>query len=124
MISSVLLRVLEYYQGIMILTTNRITSLDVAVQSRIHLAIKYSDLLPKQKAKIFKGFLDNLGDGKIGDRQKIDFYIEVNSEETELNGRQIRNVISSAQALANNAGTKLKLDHIKKVMMLTKEFNK
>lgn len=32
---SVLLRVLEYYEGILILTTNRMRSLDIAVQSRI-----------------------------------------------------------------------------------------
>ena len=31
----VLLRVLEYYDGILILTTNRMRSLDIAVQSRI-----------------------------------------------------------------------------------------
>jgi hypothetical protein len=32
---SVLLRVLEYYDGILILTTNRMRSFDIAVQSRI-----------------------------------------------------------------------------------------
>jgi hypothetical protein len=31
----VLLRVLEYYDGILILTTNRMRSFDIAVQSRI-----------------------------------------------------------------------------------------
>lgn len=31
----VLLRVLEYYEGILILTTNRLRTLDIAVQSRI-----------------------------------------------------------------------------------------
>jgi len=46
---SVLLRVLEYYDGILILTTNRMRSLDIAVQSRIHLAIKFTELTPDQK---------------------------------------------------------------------------
>jgi hypothetical protein len=124
MISSVLLRVLEYYQGIMILTTNRVTSIDVAVQSRIHLAIKYVDLQPEYKSKIFKGFLDDIDASKIEDRTSIDYYILVTSESTELNGRQIRNVVSSAQALANNGEGKLKLEHIKEVLALTKEFNK
>jgi SpoVK/Ycf46/Vps4 family AAA+-type ATPase len=55
---SVLLRVLEYYQGIIILTTNRIKSIDVAVISRIHLAIRYSDLTESQMKKIFEFFLD------------------------------------------------------------------
>ena len=32
---TVLLRVLEYYNGILIMTTNRLKSMDIAVQSRI-----------------------------------------------------------------------------------------
>ncbi|KAF2121017.1 P-loop containing nucleoside triphosphate hydrolase protein [Lophiotrema nucula] len=36
---AVLLRCLEYYEGIIILTTNRVRSLDAAMQSRIHLLI-------------------------------------------------------------------------------------
>lgn len=57
---SVLLRVLEYYQGIIILTINRIKSIDVAVISRIHLAIRYGDLTPLQKTKIFSYYLNQL----------------------------------------------------------------
>lgn len=48
-----LLRVLEYYQGIMLLTTNRLTSLDVAVLSRIHLAIRFNELGPNDIHNIF-----------------------------------------------------------------------
>lgn len=39
-----MLRVLEYVPGIIILTTNRIEEVDVAVLSRINLAIRYEDL--------------------------------------------------------------------------------
>jgi SpoVK/Ycf46/Vps4 family AAA+-type ATPase len=38
------LRMLEYYRGIMFLTTNRVNDFDPAMQSRIHLAIKYPPL--------------------------------------------------------------------------------
>jgi hypothetical protein len=65
---SVLLRVLEYYNGIMILTTNRINSLDIAVQSRIHLAIRYDDLSVEQKKKIFRVFLDCLEPDNLKDK--------------------------------------------------------
>ena len=37
---SVFLRKLEYYQGIMLLTTNRVRDFDDAIQSRIHLALR------------------------------------------------------------------------------------
>jgi hypothetical protein len=40
----VFLRKLEYYQGIMLLTTNRVRDFDDAIQSRIHLMIRYDPL--------------------------------------------------------------------------------
>jgi hypothetical protein len=38
---SVFLRHLEYFQGIMFLTTNRVATLDLASQCRIHFSIKF-----------------------------------------------------------------------------------
>ncbi|KAJ2989127.1 hypothetical protein NUW58_g3627 [Xylaria curta] len=95
---SVLLRVLEYYRGIVILTTNRIKSIDVAVISRIHLAIQYKDLKSAQTQKIFKYFLDQLEPSMVKDREKIDSHISLVGRNIGLNGRQIRNVVSGALA--------------------------
>jgi AAA+ superfamily predicted ATPase len=105
----------------MVLTTNRITSLDIAVQSRIHLAIRYDDLYPDQRAKIFDLFLDQL---KIDSRDRADIreWIKEFGSGIKLNGRQIRNVVSSAQALARGERHGLRKDHIKRVMNITKEF--
>ena len=55
---TVLLRVLEYYDGILILTTNRLKTFDIAVQSRVNFAIKYKDLDDKQKKAIYKTFIE------------------------------------------------------------------
>lgn len=54
---SVFLRQLEYFQGVMILTTNRVTVFDEAVQSRIHLGIKYDQLSKKAKTEIWTAFI-------------------------------------------------------------------
>ena len=54
---SVFLRQLEYFQGVMILTTNRVTAFDDAIQSRIHLGIKYEPLGKKAKADVWCNFL-------------------------------------------------------------------
>src|SRR4051794_15086173 len=43
-ITSVFLRQLEYYRGILLLTTNRLKSIDSAFQSRIHFCFQYKDL--------------------------------------------------------------------------------
>jgi len=41
---SIFLRLLEYFQGILFLTTNRVETFDEAFQSRIHMALRYNDL--------------------------------------------------------------------------------
>ncbi len=118
----VLLRVLEYYEGIIILTTNRITSLDVAVQSRIHLAIQYQDLKPEQKVKIFKNFLEQIGESNIKDPDEVNRELKNVYRRSPINGRQIRNIISSAQALATAENKKLSAEHLQEVYQTTIDF--
>jgi SpoVK/Ycf46/Vps4 family AAA+-type ATPase len=123
---SVLLRVLEYYHGIMILTTNRIRHLDIAVQSRIHLAIRYQELDKGQKARIFGFYLDQLEADSIYRRDRIDDWVNEYGVEHELNGRQIRNLVSAALALARNEeGDQRVTDkHLKKVAKVVNDFIK
>ncbi|OCK72941.1 P-loop containing nucleoside triphosphate hydrolase protein [Lepidopterella palustris CBS 459.81] len=54
---SVFLRQLEYFQGVMFLTTNRVSSFDEAIQNRIHFALKYNDLNEAAREKVWKLFL-------------------------------------------------------------------
>ena len=49
---SVFLRHLEYFRGIMFLTTNRVTKFDGAFQSRINFAMKFGDLSTQAKKAI------------------------------------------------------------------------
>jgi SpoVK/Ycf46/Vps4 family AAA+-type ATPase len=54
---TVFLRKLEYYEGILFLTSNRATEFDEAVLSRIHLKIKYEDLTKESRGQIWSHFL-------------------------------------------------------------------
>ena len=54
---SVFLRQLEYYQGILFLTTNRVQTFDEAVASRIHYGIKYGPLGVNARREIWQRFL-------------------------------------------------------------------
>lgn len=54
----VFLRELEYYQGIMFLTTNRGKQIDDAIASRVHVPSKYKSLSLDAKRGIWKGFLE------------------------------------------------------------------
>lgn len=115
---SVLLRVLEYYEGIIFMTTNRIRAIDVAVISRIHLAVRYDDLDADQRGSIFAYYLDQLQDEvptliTEEDRDAIDEFIEVHGDTYLFNGRQIRNVVQAAHAYAAHG---LFEDELRKLM--------
>jgi hypothetical protein len=98
---SVFLRVLEYYQGIMFLTTNQIAEFDVAIPSRIHLAIKYESLKDEQMKAIFHSFLDPLDKrGLISDYDEISEWLEDVVYKEKFDGRQIRNMVTTALGLA------------------------
>ncbi|KAL9012908.1 MAG: hypothetical protein Q9180_009059, partial [Flavoplaca navasiana] len=118
---SVLLRVMEYYEGILILTTNRIKMFDVAVQSRVHLAVRYQDLSSKDREKVFMNFFDQLSIENCDEVPELETYIKDVFDEN-FNGRQIRNVFSSALALAREHKRKVRVDDFKKVVKVTKEF--
>uniref|UniRef100_A0A4E9E9S0 ATPase AAA-type core domain-containing protein n=1 Tax=Gibberella zeae TaxID=5518 RepID=A0A4E9E9S0_GIBZA len=58
---SVFLRVLEYYDGILILTSNRVGIFDEAFKSRIQLNLRYKTLDRAQRKQIWKNFFIHLG---------------------------------------------------------------
>ncbi len=113
---------MEYYEGILILTTNRIKTFDVAVQSRVNLAIRYQDLSVEDRKKIFRNFYNQLTTDNCGELKPIKEYMDDFDE--ELNGRQIRNVFSSAMALARQRDEKVCLKDFKDVVKVTREFQK
>ena len=117
---SVLLRVLEYYEGILILTTNRVLSFDVAVQSRIHLALMFHDLDEEQTRSIIEVHLAK----RLHKLDDADLEMFSNlAAAAALNGRQIRNVICSAEAMVNRQESKLiTWNDIRCVLKHTKEF--
>ncbi|KAF5229970.1 hypothetical protein FAUST_10062 [Fusarium austroamericanum] len=104
---SVFLRVLEYYQGIMFLTTNQIAEFDIAIPSRIHLAIPYETLKDEQTKAIFHSFLDPLNDrGLIEDYDGIIDWLEEDVHKEQFDGRQIRNMVTTALGLARAEATR------------------
>jgi AAA+ superfamily predicted ATPase len=83
---SVFLRHLEYFQGIMFLTTNRVTTFDAAFQSRINFAMKFDDLSTQTKKTIWNNFLEQVPVEKRKIQSKeVDQFSRKN-----LNGRQVR----------------------------------
>ncbi|CRG89015.1 hypothetical protein PISL3812_06050 [Talaromyces islandicus] len=119
---SIFLRLLEYFQGILFLTTNRVETFDDAFQSRIHIALRYGDLTTKAKRAVWKMFLDKVKsiDG-VETAEFTDKDLDVLARHN-LNGRQIKNSVRTAQALAVNEKSALSMSHIKRVLEVAETF--
>ena len=121
---SIFLRLLEYFQGILFLTTNRVETFDDAFQSRIHVALRYGELTTKAKRSVWKMFLDKVRekDGLETIKFSEDDYRGLSKH--NLNGRQIKNAVRTAQALAVNEREKLGIEHIRRVLDVAETFEK
>lgn len=87
---SIFLRLLEYFEGILFLTTNRGASFDEAFISRVHISIRYDKLEVKTKKAIWKLFIDRvrlLPDAKVAEMTEENWTKLANYE---LNGREVR----------------------------------
>ncbi|KAK3903634.1 hypothetical protein C8A05DRAFT_43158 [Staphylotrichum tortipilum] len=126
---SVFLRVLEYYSGVLFLTTNRPGQLDEAIKSRVHCALLYRTLDLDQTLKVFRTNIQQLkliqsrldqaaADTGQPPRQRIQpdepgilafaekhWGTHDSDERGRWNGRQIRNAFVSAAALARREKT-------------------
>jgi len=111
---SVFLRLLEYYKGIMILTTNRMRSIDTAFESRIDITLSYSSLGESDRLQVWRNFLATI------DAQDVD----VGEAELEklaklnFNGRQIKSAIKTAKILAARKKERLSAEHLMVVLNL------
>lgn len=89
---SVFLRLLEYHQEVIFLTTNHITRLDVAFQSRISVAIKYPDLDGDAQEEIWRRFLTMAGVQIIEDGSHVEGSDQAAVEKLELRKLARRNM--------------------------------
>ena len=159
---SIFLRVLEYYEGIMFLTTNRVQTFDQAFQSRIHIQLEYKELDAQGRKKVWANFLKqhNITQAAVRERPlkplpsaaKTNGVMTTSSDpnaeqhrrelhmnrtlpheitskdidklcEMPLNGRQIKNMLKTAQLLATHKGEGLKRSHIETAMDVTQHLH-
>ncbi|KAK4206300.1 hypothetical protein QBC37DRAFT_381233 [Rhypophila decipiens] len=104
------LRVMEYYTGILFLTTNRVGDFDEAFTSRIHISLYYPELDEEKTVGVFKVnmemiedrfalkgrriVIDKMGIGSFASKHFMDHRF------SRWNGGQIRNACQTALALA------------------------
>ncbi|KAI0124181.1 hypothetical protein BJ170DRAFT_712188 [Xylariales sp. AK1849] len=115
--ASIFLRTLEYYEGILILTTNRVKNVDESLRSRIHISLEYPPLDAIARKAIWSGFLERsvdfgnarheLTDQDLGKLAKV-----------EINGRVISNVLKTSNLLACHKGEILSYKHVRTVLQI------
>jgi SpoVK/Ycf46/Vps4 family AAA+-type ATPase len=110
---SIFLRTLEYFEGFLFLTSNRVDNIDGAFESRIHLSLQYDSLSIESRRHVWTKFLEGMSrsdgftEGELDDLAKL-----------ELNGRQIKNILKTSQLLATSKDEPLSFNHVEIVTRL------
>ncbi|KAH7045281.1 P-loop containing nucleoside triphosphate hydrolase protein [Macrophomina phaseolina] len=127
------LRALEYYQGILFLTTNRVGTFDEAFISRIHIMIHYPPLTNADREAVWEGFFKKLVEEQ-GETMTIledtrDYVVCDEVHRLKWNGREIRNAFQIAVALAQTEESRDKRgriqvtrEHIKSTVRMSRDF--
>jgi hypothetical protein len=84
---TVFLRKLEYYQGILFLTSNRGIQFDDAILSRVHLIIKYKDLSREFRRRLWSTFLTRAS--TVQGPAMVEEHDFRRLESLDLNGREV-----------------------------------
>lgn len=117
---STFLKFLEYNDGIMFLTTNRLKSIDPAIKTRINLPICYPAFEKERREDVWRALLDK-------------WHIEISKKtlnklsSNELNGREIRNYMRLVVSIHKDRNIELTdeslLEVFEECKKLTEEFS-
>ena len=133
----VMLRLLEYYSGCLFLSSNRdAKSIDAAIASRITVMLNYPSLDHAGRAKVWKNLVelvpeipvDKNGESSAGiannPRKLSKYRVNFTDEDYDLlassyslNGRQIKNSIVLARALARERGVSLSIEVLQRAVI-------
>ncbi|KAJ5117325.1 hypothetical protein N7448_010957 [Penicillium atrosanguineum] len=119
---TVFLRKLEYYRGLLFLTSNRGIQFDEAILSRIHLTIEYEGLTREFRTGLWTTFLSKA--------RTIQGPAVVEEDDIQrlgslaLNGREIKNIAAVAHALAEADKAQVSYKYLKLAAETNKKFSK
>lgn len=119
---SIFLRELDYFEGVLFLTTNRPGDIDEAFVSRIHVTVGLNSLSQAEQPQIWTIFIRDL-DISTDEKSELLKYVTKNFANDNLNGRQIRNTMRTALALAQLKQQNLNAEHLNDVMAMTREYS-
>jgi SpoVK/Ycf46/Vps4 family AAA+-type ATPase len=110
----IFLRQLEYHNGVLFLTSNRVEEIDEAFRSRISLALHYRMLDKTSRVQVWANLLE-AAEFKLQEPSALEHF--------DLNGRQIKTVIRLAISLAKYLKKDVSMEHIVHTTLLIQEFH-
>jgi SpoVK/Ycf46/Vps4 family AAA+-type ATPase len=96
---SIFLRELEYFRGIIFLTTNLYSTIDAAFRSRVNIHLVFTPLSPASRLMLWRKFLSRLPPSSKANNV-LEHLSDDDLEELarwELNGREIKNAIKTVK---------------------------
>ena len=131
--TSLLLRLLENFDGALFITSNRILSVDPAALSRVTLAIHFDQLTNESKQQIWKNSLIRIFSDEIvnGTKRGVEDARRIVEDEFDLvslgkmngSGRSIGSIIKLAIALAEGRKVKLSMSVINDAYSVFDQFS-
>lgn len=91
---------MEYYQGIMFLTTNRIGTFDDAFTSRIHISVHFPKLTEEDRKQIWYNFF-----AKLERERGKTIRVPIEAKDYATRGRDVRLVEWNGREIRNGKGT-------------------
>lgn len=107
-----LLRVLEYFEGTLFLTTNGVETIDNAFLSRVHLSLSYPQLSTAALRQLWQSWITRACPRRQPRWLTAKFLDQLSS--TKVNGREIKNIVRMAHALARNGKREMRAADIMK----------
>nr|XP_036582506.1 Vacuolar protein sorting-associated protein 4B [Colletotrichum truncatum]KAF6791210.1 Vacuolar protein sorting-associated protein 4B [Colletotrichum truncatum] len=118
---SIFLRELEYFHGIIFLTTNLYHTIDTAFRSRVSLHLLFKPLTSDARVLIWRKFL-----GRLPQQNATQGSNELLSDEDlkdlsqwQLNGREIKNAVKMVKAWCDHKGYEMNLSRLESGIRVT-----
>lgn len=112
------LRLIEYYPGILFLSTSRVHAFDPGFISRVHMAVSFKEMGKDARMQIWKAFLEKLSADSLT-ASELDSLVN-----RRVSGRQIKNAIRTAAALAKGRQELMGYTHLMESLDAIEEFQR
>ncbi|KAK1828972.1 ATP-dependent zinc metalloprotease YME1L1 [Podospora conica] len=120
---SIFLRELEYFRGIIFLTTNLYSTIDTAFRSRVSLHLLFKSLTPEARGVVWTKFLERLPPPSAKEGEDAEGGLDAEDIKElaawQLNGREIKTAVKMTRSWCDHKGFGLTLARVENGIRVT-----